>query len=48
MLDPKKVEEILHWPHPTNLEELQIFLGLVGFYRKYIKDYAKILVLMTD
>ena len=48
MMDPNKVEAIMRWPHPKNLEELQIFLGLANFYRKYIKDYAKILVPMTD
>ena len=46
-MDPEKVRAILEWPHPTNLEELQIFLGLSGFYRKFIQNYAKI-VAMTD
>ncbi|MCO5561329.1 hypothetical protein L7F22_014950 [Adiantum nelumboides] len=43
-----KVNAIVHWHHPTNLEELQIFLGLVEFYPKFIRDYAKVSVLMTD
>ena len=47
-MDMSKVEAIAHWPHPTNLEELQIFLGLAGFYRKFVRDYAKIAVPMTD
>ncbi|MCO5600686.1 hypothetical protein L7F22_054801 [Adiantum nelumboides] len=47
-MDMSKVDAIVHWPHPTNLEELQIFLGLAGFYRKYVRDYAKIVVPMTD
>ena len=48
MMDPDKVDAIVRWPHPTNLEELQIFLGLAGFYRKFIQDYAKIAVPMTN
>ena len=48
LMDPSKVEAILNWPHPKNLEELQIFLGLAGFYRKFIRDYAKIAVPMTN
>ena len=48
MMDPSKVEAIIQWPHPKNLEELQIFLGLAGFYRKFIRDYAKIAVPMTN
>ena len=47
-MDPKKVEAILKWPAPKNLQELQIFLGMSGFYKHYVRDYAKISVLMTD
>ncbi|MCO5575281.1 hypothetical protein L7F22_029081 [Adiantum nelumboides] len=47
-MDMSKVDAIVHWPHPTNLEELQIFLGLASFYREYVRDYAKIFVPMTD
>ncbi|MCO5611638.1 hypothetical protein L7F22_065892 [Adiantum nelumboides] len=47
-MDMSKVDTIVHWSHPTNLEELQIFLGLAGFYRKYVCDYAKIVVPITD
>ena len=47
-MDMTKVNAIMHWPRPTNLEELQIFLGLAGFYRKYVRNYAKIAVPMTD
>ncbi|MCO5548924.1 hypothetical protein L7F22_002387 [Adiantum nelumboides] len=47
-MDMFKVDAIVHWPYPTNLEELQIFLGLTSFYRKYVRDYATIDVPMTD
>ena len=47
-MDMTKVNAIMHWPHPTNLEELQIFLGLAGFYCKYVCNYAKIAIPMTD
>ena len=47
-MDMAKVNAILHWPHPTNLEELQIFLGLAGFCRKFVHQYARIVVPMTD
>ena len=30
-MDMTKVNAIMHWPHPTNLEELQIFLGLASY-----------------
>ncbi|MCO5580276.1 hypothetical protein L7F22_034142 [Adiantum nelumboides] len=47
-MEPEKVESILKWPTPKNLKELQIFLGMSGFYRQYVKDYAKIAVPLTD
>ena len=47
-MDPEKVQAILEWPEPKNLEELQIFLGMSGFYRRFIRDYAKIAVPMTN
>ena len=43
-----KVNAIMHWPRPHNLEELQIFFGLACFYRKYVSNYAKIAIPMTD
>ncbi|MCO5568575.1 hypothetical protein L7F22_022274 [Adiantum nelumboides] len=47
-MEPEKVESFLRWPTPRNLKELQIFLGMSGFYRQYVKDYAKIAVPLTD
>jgi hypothetical protein len=40
--DPKKVEAVKEWPIPKNIKELQAFLGLAGYYRQYIQDYATI------
>jgi hypothetical protein len=40
--DPDKVEKVVKWPIPTNPEEVRQFVGFVGFYRKYIKDFTKI------
>ncbi|MCO5569134.1 hypothetical protein L7F22_022842 [Adiantum nelumboides] len=47
-MDTDKVAPILRWPHPNTVEELQIVLGMTRFYRQYIRDYAKIFVLMMD
>ncbi|XP_038047480.1 uncharacterized protein K02A2.6-like [Patiria miniata] len=40
--DPVKVQIIKDYPCPTKVSEVRSFLGLVGYYRKYIKDYCKI------
>ena len=39
--DPKKTDKIKTWPIPKSLEDLRSFLGLCGYYRKFIKNYAE-------
>lgn len=40
--NPKKVEAVANFPIPRNLKELRSFLGMSGYYRRFIRDYAKI------
>jgi hypothetical protein len=40
--DPKKVRAVQEWPEPHTIIELRGFLGLAGYYRRFIKDYEKI------
>ena len=41
-VDQAKVEVISKLPHPTNQKEIRGFLGHAGFYRRFIKDFAKV------
>ena len=41
-MDPEKVRSVIEWPSPKNVKELQAFLGLGNYYRKYIKDYSAV------
>lgn len=41
-VDPEKIATIRDYETPKTLKQLRSFLGLSGYYRKFIKDYAKI------
>lgn len=40
--NPNKIESILKIPLPKNQKEIKSFLGITGFYRKFIRDYSKV------
>jgi hypothetical protein len=40
--DPEKVRAVQEWPEPHTITELRGFLGLPGYYRRFIKDYENI------
>ena len=41
-VDPQKIEKIVNWKPPTNVTEIQSFLGLAGYYRKVVKGFPKL------
>ena len=40
--DSSKVEAVMSWPVATSVKQVRSFLGLAGYYRRFIKGYAEI------
>ena len=41
-VDPQKIEAIVSWKPPTNVSEVRSFLGLAGYYKKFVEGFLKI------
>jgi hypothetical protein len=46
-VDPSKVQEVMEWKPPKSIHQIRSFLGLAGYYRRFIPDFSRIAKLMT-
>ena len=47
VVDPTKVEAVSQWEEPKNVSEICSFLGLAGYYRKFIEGFSKLALSLT-
>jgi hypothetical protein len=47
-MDPAKVRTVVEWQTPRSVRDVQCFLGFANFYRKFIQDYSKIVLPLTQ
>ncbi len=40
--NPGKIEAVLHFPTPKNVTSVRSFLGLTGYYQKYVRGYSSL------
>jgi hypothetical protein len=46
-VNPSKIQDVLSWNVPTSVGDIQSFLGLAGYYRRFIEGFSKISMPMT-
>ena len=46
-IDPSKMQDVLNWKSPKSMHQIRQFLGLAGYYRRFILDFSKIAQPMT-
>ena len=47
-MDPAKIAAVVDWPRPSNVTEVRSFLGMAGYYQRFVKDFSNIAFPLTQ
>ena len=47
-MDPSKVQDVLSWKTPASVSDIRSFLGLAGYYQRFIEGFSRISKPMTE
>jgi hypothetical protein len=47
-VDPSKIQDVLSWNALTSVGDIRSFLGLAGYYRRFIEGFSNITKLLTE
>ena len=47
-MDLEKIEAIMNWPTPRNVTDVRSFMGLTGYYRRFIEGFSKVAHAITS
>ena len=47
-VDPQKTEAVDKWERPTSITEIRSFLGLAGYYRRFVEEFLKLALSLTN
>ena len=46
-VDPKKIQAVTDWPAPKTTKQVRRFVGIAGYYRRFVNDFSKLAAPMT-
>jgi hypothetical protein len=47
-MDPSKIQDVLSWNMPANVDDIWCFLRLTGYYQRFIEEFSKMTKPMTE